>query len=46
VGILTSPGGSSVAIAVFIGDSRAPDAARAALTAKLARAAISHHRLP
>jgi beta-lactamase class A len=46
VGILTAPDGSSIAIAVFIGDSRAPDAARAALTAKLATAAISHHRLP
>ncbi len=46
VGILTAPDGSSIAIAVFIGDSRAPDAARAALTAKFATAAISHHRLP
>jgi beta-lactamase class A len=46
VGILTAPDGSSIAIAVFIGDSRAPDAARAALMAKLATAAISHHRLP
>jgi beta-lactamase class A len=46
VGILTAPDGSSIAIAVFIGDSRAPDAARAALTAKLATAAISHRRLP
>ncbi len=46
VGILTAPDGSSIAIAVFIGDSRAPDAARAALTAKLATAAISRHRLP
>jgi len=46
VGILTAPDKSSIAIAVFIADSRAPDAARAALTAKLATAAISHHRLP
>jgi len=44
VGILTAPDGSSIAIAVFIGDSRAADAARATLTAQLARAAISHHR--
>lgn len=44
VGILTAPDGSSISIAVFIGNSRAPDAARAALTAKLATAAISHHR--
>ncbi len=46
VGILTAPDRSSIAIAVFIADSRAPDAARAALMAKLSTAAISHHRLP
>jgi len=43
VGILTAPSGGKVAIAVFIADSRAPDRDRAALTAKLARATISHY---
>ena len=44
VGILTAPDSSPVFIAVFIADSRAPDADRATLTARFARLAAAHHR--
>lgn len=42
VGVLIGPGGDQLAIAVFVADSRASDAERAALIAKLAAVAIRH----
>ncbi len=42
-GILTAPDGGIVSIAVFIADTKASPAARAALIAKLAAAAIRHY---
>ncbi len=44
VGILTAPGGGSVAIAVFLGDARASSQVRAALTARLAATTIEAYR--
>lgn len=44
VGILTVPDGRWIAIAVFVADSRAPDRARAALIASLAKATIAQYR--
>jgi len=44
VGILGAPDGGTIAIAVFLGDSRASEEARDALIAKLAAAAIDHYR--
>ena len=44
VGILGAPDGGSVAIVVFVADSRASDQERAALIAKLATATIAHYR--
>ena len=43
VGILTAPDGRTVALAVFIADSRAPESNRAALMATLARSTVSHY---
>jgi beta-lactamase class A len=43
VGILTAPDGGTVSIAVFIADTKASPADRAALMAKLAAAAIKHY---
>ncbi|MCZ2149088.1 MAG: class A beta-lactamase [Bryobacterales bacterium] len=43
-GILTAPDGGAVSIAVFIADTRASPAARAALMAKLAAAVIRRYR--
>ena len=44
VGILRSPGGNFVSVAVFVADSRAPDADRARLMAQVARATIERYR--
>jgi beta-lactamase class A len=44
VGILTSPDASQVSIAVFVADSRASSADRAAIIAKICAAAIAHYR--
>ena len=44
VGVLGAPDGGTVAVAVFIGDSKAPSSDRAALTAKIAAAAIEFYR--
>ncbi len=44
VGVLTAPDGGTVAIAVFVGDSRAPSAERAALMAQAARLTAAHYR--
>jgi beta-lactamase class A len=44
VGILTAPDGSLVSIAVFVADSRATNAQRAAIIAKIAAATIRSYR--
>lgn len=44
VGVLGAPDGGTVAVAVFIGDSRAPSSDRTALTARIAAAAIACYR--
>jgi len=44
VGILSAPDGRWIAIAVFVADSPAPDRARAALIASLAKATIAQYR--
>jgi beta-lactamase class A len=44
VGILTSPGGEIVSVAVFIADSRAPEKDRAQLMARVTRATIESYR--
>jgi beta-lactamase class A len=44
VGVLGAPDGGTVAVAVFIGDSRAPSGDKAALMAKIAAAAIACYR--
>jgi beta-lactamase class A len=44
VGILTSPDGSELSIAVFVADSRASSAERAAIIASISTAAIAHDR--
>jgi beta-lactamase class A len=44
VGILTAPDHKSISLAVFIADSRADPADRAALIAGTARMTINHHR--
>lgn len=44
VGVLTAPDGTHVAIVVFIGDSRAPAPARAAVMADITRATIASYR--
>ena len=41
VGRLTAPGGGVVSLAVFIADSRAPAAERAALMATIARLTVT-----
>ncbi|MCC6365436.1 MAG: class A beta-lactamase [Bryobacterales bacterium] len=43
VGILTAPDGGAVSIAVFVADTKASPAGRAALMSKLAAAAIRHY---
>jgi beta-lactamase class A len=43
VGILTAPDGTQVAIAVFVADSRASSAERAAVIAKISAAATAHY---
>jgi beta-lactamase class A len=43
VGILQAPDGGLLPLAVFIGDSRAPEPARAALMAQIAAAVIAHY---
>ena len=42
VGLITLPGGRHIAIAVFVSDSRADEAARELVIAKIARAAWDH----
>lgn len=44
VGIVTAPDGSQLAIAVFVADSRASFAERAAIIAKISAIAIAHYR--
>ncbi len=44
VGLITPPQGPTLAIAVFVGESRAKEAERAAIIARLAAAATAHHR--
>jgi beta-lactamase class A len=44
VGILKTPDGAFLAIAVFIGDSKSPPAARSTLMAKIAAAAVAQYR--
>lgn len=44
VGLLTSPQGSTFAVAVFVADSPAPSEARAALIAKVAALVTQHHQ--
>jgi beta-lactamase class A len=44
VGVLTAPDGSLISVAVFVSDSKAPAAERAAVIAGVARAAIAHYR--
>ena len=44
VGILTAPDGSSVSIAVFVADSRASSAVKAALIARISATAIANFR--
>jgi beta-lactamase class A len=44
VGVLTAPDGSLISIAVFVSDSKAPAAERAAVIAGVARAAIASYR--
>ena len=44
VGVLTAPDGGSVSVVVFIRDSRAPSAARAALIASIAAATTARYR--
>lgn len=44
VGILTAPDGSQLSIAVFVADSRASSADRAAIIARISAAAIAHYR--
>ena len=44
VGILTAPDASQVSITVFVADSRASPADRAAIIAKISAATIAHYR--
>jgi beta-lactamase class A len=44
VGVLTSPSGGRLSIAVFVADSRASDADRAAIMAKITAAAIARYK--
>ncbi len=44
VGILTAPDGSHLTIAVFVADSRASSAERAAIIARISAEAIAHYR--
>jgi beta-lactamase class A len=44
VGVLSAPDGGTVAVAVFIGDSKASSSGKAALMAKIAAAAIACYR--
>ena len=43
VGILTAPDGAKVFVVVFVADSTAPEAKRAALIADVARAVVASH---
>jgi beta-lactamase class A len=44
VGIITGPNGETISIAVFIAESRAPEADRAALMARIARLAVDGYK--
>jgi len=44
VGVLTSPDGAQIAVAVFVGDSRATSEERSAIIARIAALAVKHYR--